>query len=223
MEKEKGKSKWPPAHSTSTGYPWDGVRSEAMYKNRFTDHNKVLINETISDHYVVIDGNIYDSKDYPVKELACNLLDAEAALVCAEEQIRDMLAEAPFVPEEFGFVNVVPAEGDVTVIAIRVYVSALCPEYSLHRIAGTDYGWKLLKKRSDSTFDEVEVYLPCHRIAYALFVALGVDVERGEEYKFSLPQGEGIFAKMKVLEEVPIVDHNFNRLSYPGTDGKAGE
>lgn len=164
-----------PDHSTCKGYPWIGVKTEASYpaEKRFTSFQKVML-DPLEPNYVKIGTEKYMHKK--IKELACHLIDAEDALMKAEEQIRFMQEDSPFVPEEFGFECVARPES-ITEAPIKIYCSKYNPNYSIYKIFGKRYDWKLLTKKDDVTFDELTLHFPCHRIAYAFFVAMGVKVE----------------------------------------------
>lgn len=191
-------TKFPPDHSTCKEYPWDGAKTLTSYPNdkRFTAFEKVVVDPE-KDNYVSIGGEKFMHKK--IKELACRLIDAEHALVVAETQIQDMCDESPFVPEEFGFEAIYKNE-DLTEAPIKIYASKYDSSYSLHRVVGTDYGWKLLKKGADETFSETDLNFPCHRIAYAAFVALDIQVETEGDY---INTGVSVFVpEAPVLAEV---------------------
>lgn len=164
-----------PDHSTCKGYPWTGVKTETSYpaEKRFTSFQKVML-DPLQPNYVKIGTEKFMHKK--IKELACNLIDSEDALMKAEEQIRFMQEDSPFVPEEFGFECIV--RGDSIVDApIKIYGSKYDDNISLYKIFGKRYDWKLLTKKDGVTFDELTLHFPCHRIAYAFFVAMGLKVE----------------------------------------------
>lgn len=173
-----------PDHSTCKGYPWTGVKTETSYpaEKRFTSFQKVML-DPLEPNYVKIGTEKYMHKK--IKELACHLIDAEDALMKAEEQIRFMQEDSPFVPEEFGFECVARPES-ITEAPIKIYCSKYNPNYSIYKIFGKRYDWKLLIKKDDVTFDEITLHLPCHRIAYAFFVAMGVKVEGAIDIDYTL-------------------------------------
>jgi len=207
---------FPPDHSTCKEYPWDGAKTLIAFpkEQRFTEFEKVIIDPEI-ENYVNIGGEKFKHKK--VKELACRVIDAEHALQLAETQIQDMTAETPFVPEEFGF-EVIHRPDSITEAPIRMYQSVFDSKYSMHRLLSVkgdlehQYGWKLITKRDDNTFDEITLNLPCHRIAYAAFVALDIKVEEvGQHTKVEISSKELNAAPTHIKElakavlEAPIV------------------
>lgn len=173
-----------PDHSTCKGYPWTGVKTEDSYpfENRFTKFQKVML-DPAQPTYVNIGGEKFMHKK--IKELACHLIDAEDALMKAEDQIKFMQEDSPFVPEEFGFECVARPES-ITEAPIKIYCSKYNQNYSIYKVFGKRYDWKLLIKKDDVTFDELTLYFPCHRIAYAFFVAMGVKVEGAIDIEFEV-------------------------------------
>lgn len=169
MENEK----WPPDHATSKGYPFDEVKSVISYPpdERFTATVEYNAGE---ETYVKIGEEQFKHK--MIKSLTQQLVKCDRALAMAEQQIGDMLTEDPFLPEEFGFEQLV-APQTIQDVPVRVWASKMTENYSLYRIPGSQYGWMLQRKEEDGSFVGIPMNMPCHRIAYAVFVALGVKVE----------------------------------------------
>lgn len=167
------KEKWAPDHSISKGYPYDVVKSAEVYPsaNRFTDE---ITLDTDDDTFVQIGENKFHNRK--LVETVKSLMDCTCALAVAETQISDILEETPFVPEDFGFEAIHKPE-TIKDAPVRIWASKHEDKYSIYRKNGTQYEWVILKKRDDGTFDEIPCSLPCHRIAYALFSGLMIQVE----------------------------------------------
>ena len=147
---------WNPGHSVNNGYPFDGIASKALLP--------------LEDRAI-----IYASSD---------VIDAryKEALNCAEQQIADILEEHPLNPEALGFE--VAYSNPPGGAPVKIYVSKYDDRFSLFRKPGmpddegySPMNWILTQKNDDGTLKEVEVKLPCQRIAYAALWSLGVEMK----------------------------------------------
>lgn len=112
-------------------------------------------------------------------EQAKNDHDESILLEIAEQQIEDMLFEKPFIPDLFGFEAIVKPQ-DTTDVPITIYQSKFDENIIIFRKSRSDYGWTIQQKQPEGTMPpikDIDVTLPCERIAYALFYALGIKVE----------------------------------------------
>lgn len=175
------KEKWNPDHSTSKGYPFDAISTREKFPNRIT---------VVQDEKNCKTGILYNPEHYPgykgitwlqrlfagstIDFLLHRLFDSGKALNEAEQQIADILVEHPFIPEDFQF-KIVAGPKTIKESPTKIYQSTLDPSFSIFR--GDGYNWKLLEKLGAAEFRETNLYLPCHRIAYAAFVALSVEVD----------------------------------------------
>lgn len=206
------KEKWTPGHAINKGYPYLEIVTEAVFPNRV----KVGMDE---NGMVAID---YDKEVFPAdiqsasqKEqfLLHRLFDFSEALKVAEDQIRTLLEEEPFIPEEFGFEVIAKPVDFANDSPVRVYASKFDPKYTLYRevqdISSGSFApenWVLMKKNEDGSFSEIRVKLPCHRIAYALFYGLGVKVEEDQHEAQKAPVEE-----MPPVKEMELFDVTFER------------
>lgn len=177
---------WKPGHSTTKGYPYERIESREFFPNRPTflqdEEGRVGVN---------VDTSIYP--DFPKEnelidsELIKNFLfnrafDFQEALKVAEDQIAELLTEDPFIPEDFGFEIAYKPES-VDESPIRLYQSKYSKAYTLYRpVLDTEKDfdpslWVLQKKSEDGTFSALNVSLPCHRIAYAFFYAMQIQMQ----------------------------------------------
>lgn len=188
---------WKPGHSTTKGYPYERIESREFFPNRpsFQQDQEGRVG-------VHVDTSIYP--DFPKDgelidpELIKNFLfnrafDFQEALKVAEDQIAELLTEDPFIPEDFGFEIAYKPES-VDESPIRLYQSKYNSIYTLYRpVLDTEKDfdpsmWVLQKKAEDGSFSTLDVSLPCHRIAYAFFYAMQIQmqdscVEEVEEVK----------------------------------------
>jgi hypothetical protein len=117
------------------------------------------------------------------------LYDFQEALSVAEGQVADLLEELPFIPENYGF-ELAHKHTGIDQPPVRIYVSKYDGRYSLFRKSAPEgfdanvAAWTILKKNDDSTFHENEVIIPCDRIAYALFLAMGIKISNEEPIPF---------------------------------------
>lgn len=169
---------WNPGHGPVGGYPHEAVMSEVVFGNRPT----LFLNE---ENKVVIDlperQQIENSNEILLEYVMSRCLDFQNALNVAEDQIRDILRENPFSPEKMGFkLEVSPSQ--VTDVPIRLYVHSENKNYSLFRTPNANpiTMYTLLKKKEDNTFMEMQLNLPCERIAYAALFAIGVPVTKAK-------------------------------------------
>lgn len=183
---------WKPGYSTTkTRYPYHQVESIEQFKNR--------PELTIVDGKVImlVDVNIYprfkditidsegaaENKQLMIDFLMDRLFDYSEALKTAEDQIKELLSEDPFIPEQFGF-ELVHKPETIHDSPIRIYQSKYDDNYTLHRPVQDVFDekewnpsiWILQKKKEDNTFASEELIIPCHRIAFAYFYAKGIKV-----------------------------------------------
>lgn len=148
-------TEWIPPHGLAKGYPWNGIVTKNLKK-------------------VVYAGSVH-----PMEKPLEEGVSLEEALQIAEEQIEDMQKENPFTPEDFGFEAIVKPQ-DTTDVPITIYQSRFDENVIIFRKSKSDYGWTIQQKQPEGTMPpikDIDVTLPCERIAYALFYALGIKVE----------------------------------------------
>lgn len=173
-----------PDHSTTKGYPYDIIISRDRFKYRLDpilDHankGRILLNispEVYPDFKGIkwihrkIAGRIIDF-------LFFRIFDYAEALHVSEQQIEDLLLEAPFIPEEFGFLKILGPK-DVTDNPVKIYTSKYNDNISIFRNLEEECEWILIEKGDDSSFKQTKLHIPNHRIAYAAFTALSIKIE----------------------------------------------
>ena len=188
-------------HSISKGYPFDGIMSRVRFINRpkiSIDENKKIIIEC--------DKNVFPDFKKPnliqrlfagsvIDFLMFRLFDYAEALVVSENQVMHLLEDMPFIPEEFGFEAIIKPK-DTTDNPTKVYGSKYDDRYSLFRHPEKIATWVLVTRKSDGSFLDMNLFIPNHRIAYAVFLSLEIPVESKELEP--TPIGEGL--SHKVLE-----------------------
>lgn len=168
-------------HSTSKGYPFDTVISQERFKFRLSP----LLDRGNYKVQITVDPAVYpDFKGIKkimrlfagsvIDFLLFRVFDYAEALTVAEQQIKDILTDAPFIPEEFGFFKAIKPK-EITDNPAIIYISVYDTNISLFRNT-EDCQWTMVKRLEDA-FTETKLIIPNHRIAYALFYALGVKVE----------------------------------------------
>lgn len=185
-----------PGHKITEGYPHIGPISREIFKNRpiVEQMNDGKIQVTIDE---AIWGNIEDKGPRNDFEdfLLHRLFDYSEALKAAEDQITDMLHEDPFVPEDFGFV-LMHKNKDITEAPVRIYTSKFDDTIILYRKPGSiddkDWNpamWVLEQKAIDPSGNDQNpcklttiLNLPCARIAYAAFFAIGIKMKEEKVY-----------------------------------------
>lgn len=178
---------WNPGHSLNKGYPYNGVESMRSMQNRpslqMDDHGKIVISWN-EKHFGPVKDNQKERTELE-DFLLHRLYDFQETLSIAEDQVQDLLEEGPFVPESYGFV-VVAKNKTITEQPVRIYQSVFNPSHSLFRkpqdtTRSFDASkWTLLSKNENGSFSELELSLPCDRIAYAVFFGLGIPMEKKE-------------------------------------------
>lgn len=111
------------------------------------------------------------------------LLKAEQALQEAEHQVRDTMKDLPFIPEAFCF-EVVQAPQSIEEDPITIYKSKLTSGILLSRVIGKSNNWIVMR---DGV--KIEFHIPCERVAFHVFYALGIPVK--EEIPAEEPTEEG--------------------------------
>lgn len=142
---------WNPGYSTNKDYPFNGIESRKLN----------MVDDTITE------------RDF-----------LELRLETAENQIEEIFHEMPFTPETFGF-ELIHQNKDIHEKPVRMYISKYNDAITLYQkpsdpLSDTfnPYQWVLLEKITDGQFkEEINLVLPCHRIAYAAFYALKVKIE----------------------------------------------
>lgn len=178
---------WKPAYAIHKGYPFDCIQSKKLFAYRpeilLSEDNKPGIGVDLSVYPQTEKLGQWDADNKWNNFLLDRLVDFKSALEIAEDQIEALFEEKHFEPTEFGFELVVKPE-TVADNPTRMYISRLDSSYSLFRKPGNIEDpnwdtsiWTLMKKTEDGRFTEMELRFPCHRIAYATFFALGVQVE----------------------------------------------
>jgi hypothetical protein len=191
--------KWNPGHSLNKGYPYSGIESEKQLPNRIN----IFLEQ---DNVITVDFGSFGEPLNESKEqldfMISRAFDFQEALRTAEQQIKELLTDDPFSPEELGF-DLAHKPADIYQSPVRVYASKYDDRFTLYREIGDIQDpnwdttkWVLMKKQNDSDkFDKIDVKIPCHRIAYALFYSLGVVMEPKQTEASEAP----------VVEEAPRV------------------
>lgn len=179
---------WNPGHTIDGGFPHEAPASLLFYKNR----PKFFLNQE-GKVEVSCDAAIFkpwETDQDRIEFLFNRNFQAHEALDVAENQIRDMLREYPFVPESFGF-EVAHKNEQVIDVPVRIYVSKFDPAWSLYRKpkdrSVSLSRWILIKKLEHGKFHEIEVDLPCARVAYALLWGLCIKMKADEADREQTP------------------------------------
>lgn len=177
-----------PGHSINEGYPFNEVVTEKNFPNRV-----ICTQDKSGKIFVNWSSDVFgkpETEDAMKDFLINRLFDYSEALKICEDQVRSLLDEMPFIPEEFGF-EVVHKPDSIHDSPIRMYQSKLNPDYTLFREPGDTLSddwdptaWVLMKKEGNE-FRQTPVFLPCHRIAYALFYALGIKIKEDKKNEIS--------------------------------------
>lgn len=195
-----------PGFALNKGYPYARVESEAQLPNRVRivlEADNVI---TLLQHNFSIpmpEDDLQAFADF----LMGRCFDFQEALKTAENQIKDLLTDDAFVPQELGF-ELISKPETIHDIPARIYASKYDDQFILYREmynvsdAEIDTTRWIIQKKIIGTdkFDKIPVRIPNHRIAYALFYALGVKMEP--------EQSEGEDAP--VVEEAPAFPNTAN-------------
>ncbi len=207
MEIEKD---WNPGHAINKGYPYNMIQSAFLFKNRpsvkMLEDGKVEL-DINPEHYEIPQTELQETEF-----VFHRLYDFSEALTIAEEQVKTLLEEMPFIPEEFGF-EVIHRPETINDSPVRVYASKYDPRFTLFRevmdVSSIDdfrpENWVLMKNENEE-FQEIKVKLPCHRIAYAVFYSLGVKVELEQQESDKAP-----IAELPPVKETALYDVTFTR------------
>ena len=173
---------WNPGHSLNKGYPFAGVESEKQLPNRI----KIVLEK---DNIITVDfasfGEPLNESQEQLDFMISRAFDFQEALRTAEQQIKELLTDDPFLPEDLGF-ELVHKPSTIYDSPLRVYSSKYDNRFTLYReIADPNDAqwdtskWVLMKKHDDGSdkFDKIPVKIPNYRIAYALFTAMVVVME----------------------------------------------
>lgn len=171
---------WPPGHSITKGYPYDFPVTQDTHPLRPSFEDVESNGENILK--VTFDGS---TRCFARGSFVANLVTyLDSALRESETQVKNILDEYPFIPEEFGFEKV-HSPKSIKDIPAFVWQSVYNSELYMHRKDGgvgddnrSNYSWVIMKRNEDGTISSFEVYLPCHRIAYAFFIAANIVIER---------------------------------------------
>lgn len=162
-------TEWIPPHGLAKGYPWNGIASKGFLP---PEERRVRKDRTVFE-------KIFQIFSVFIHELKIGNKSLFLALNMAEGQIEDMQKEKPFIPDLFGFEAIVKPQ-DTTDVPITIYQSKFDENIIIFRKSKSDYGWTIQQKQPEGTMPpikDIDVTLPCERIAYALFYALGIKVE----------------------------------------------
>ena len=199
----KSEKNWNPGHAINKGYPYNNIPSIEMFLNRpkigVSPDNKPFIDwdpETFKDAPSQSEWGEKETNSPFISFLLNRLVDYSESLKIAEDQIRALQEEAPFLPEHFGF-ELVHKHEEVSDPPVRIYVSKYNTAISLYRKPGNvnDIEWNpslwiLVRKTEDCKFKEDEVHIHCHRIGYAMFCALQIQVEEETLVEVTEPKNE---------------------------------
>ena len=220
---------WNPGHAINKGYPYERVESRHLFSNRVelrqNQEGHIGLHVDYTTFPQAKEAFESDDKRLIIDFLMDRLFDFQEALILAEEQVISILTEDPFIPEEFGFESAFEPETPQDA-PIRVYRSKYNSNITIHRPIGDvmsddwDPAVWILQEKKEDAFTNTTVKLPCHRIAYALFYGLGVQVEEktkeesiAEEVKFDEVMEEPRDGKKanryNVMYQSGVTDKNF--------------
>lgn len=199
-----------PGHQVGGGYPFEGPITRTTWHSRPTAK---LIGNINGEHKVVMsDGaSVYNY-----------IVALEKALSEVEGQVNDMLQDQPFNPLDFGF-ELVYKNQDIKEPPVKIYQSKFDEYITLHQpfqdVDSPEYNaamWVMQDKFEGGTLHSRVLHLPCHRVAFHAFYALGIKIEDGAETKSLLE-----VANTPVTEEAVEVTKNqltinFESESEPG-------
>lgn len=148
------------------GYPFAGIKSRELFPNRPL---VTIITEGLVDIDAKYNERLFPGYDLndPKSEgdfMAHRLFDYQMALAAAEEQIEDIFAQHPFIPEDFHFEKHVDPEDAKNVY----YTHALC---ALSPVRDEAMYWMVM---CDNFKKPIKVYFYNVAVAYHYFVAIGV-------------------------------------------------
>jgi hypothetical protein len=192
---------WNPGHRVTKGYPFEKVESKDLFPSRVKtayheDSKKISIdiNPEIFPDLPEVGEQRTGFEDF----LMFRLHEAMNALEIAEGQIQDMLDEDPFIPEYLGF-EIVHENEQPTEAPIKIYNSKYSEGVSIFRKPSDVHDpnwdpaiWTMLQKNPNGeaqAFKETTLHLPCQRIAYAAFYALGIKM-REESFTEKIEEAE---------------------------------
>jgi hypothetical protein len=215
--------KWNPGHSVNKGYPFDFPISQLTFKDRprvwEKEDGKIAI-DWDKDKFPPVGPEMQDLIDFCL----FRLIDFQEALLNAEGQIMDMLAEKPFIPEDHGF-KVAIQHTKVTDAPLRIYENKFNPDISLFRKPG-DPGdenwnpsvWTLMRKLTvgateQTKFQQDDLILPCARIAYATLFALGVQMT-DPSLEETLATGESVMPSAISDETVKLIGKKTEKIPF---------
>lgn len=177
-----------PGYLPQRGYPFVMPPvSQRMFPNRLN----VQLDLSNKEVFIGIDPTVFPNNPaWPEKRTAVEsflmdrLLDYSEALKTAEGQIEDIMREAPFVPEDFGFevISAQDFESMPTTVFESKYMRGTCifrRTYDTADEMAPLNMWTLVKvERSDNgtikTNISIDINLPCRRVAYSALFALGI-------------------------------------------------
>lgn len=180
---------WNPGHTVDGGYPFVKPVSQGTFPNRMTISMDLIEKQV----YIDINKKIFtNAPEWPEKlsDLESffmdRLYDYSQALSAAEGQIEDMLLEQPFVPEDLGFEIIAPSDHEMaTAVFESKYQRGTIIMRSLYDSLDESLPlnmWTLIRTERDESGKiimnkGIELNLPCKRIAYATFFALGIKMK----------------------------------------------
>jgi hypothetical protein len=186
---------WNPGHAINDGYPFSHIVSRRTHIDRIgaTIHPNNEVQLFIErDKWPAYEELLPDlpEKRTPFEGFLFNrIYDLTQALNQAEGQIEDILREKPFNPQSYGF-EVAVKNKKITDQPLKIFVSKFNENVTLYRkpidLTEDDFKvdlnkWILMRKEINAEgqphMTSVEINLPCDRIAYAAFYALGVKVK----------------------------------------------
>lgn len=198
-----------PGHSTNKNYPYRDIPSKILFPYRpeiGQQDGKVFIAPGSFKDSLPADP--WDADNKWNQFLLDRLYQFSEYLKIAEGQIEDLLEERPFMPEHFGF-ELAHSHQDITEAPVRIYVSKFKDSVAIWRkpadINNPEWNyalWMLTTKNEDGTMKEQELHLPCHRIAYAAFFALGIQIE-GEKKKEDAEESMSLADMSDMLDNIP--------------------
>ena len=175
-------NEWNPGHSVNKGYPYAGIVSRQAWPAKNRPIVEVDENGTLG---IAVNKEVFPDVNLPAvlgeneTFLLHRMHDFKRALHIAEDQLDALFEERPFYPERFGF-ELIHGGKSPFEQPQRIYATN-DGKFSLYRptMDPESKDWKadlytMMIKKDDGTFHSFDISLPCERIAYAFFYAIGV-------------------------------------------------
>lgn len=175
------------------GYPHENVQSQIVFPNRIkTDiiDGKVLM-EVNPEFYPQIVSDSFIGEHWK-RFLMDRIHDYNNALGIAENQIRDMRQESPFMPEDFRFEQVKNEKGEL--ISAYKKEGWIMVRNNNKELLPYNFKWKVQNWKEKKS-EPIELSLPNEQIAFVTLRALGIISDADFEKDIEIP--------VKIISDVP--------------------